>query len=993
MAEHSDVPAGGADRPVAAVDLHDTELRAACDRAARLAAALLGTPAALVSFAREDGEVVAAAVGLPESWAPLHRLPPGAGFATAKGASAAPRAASDAVSPPLVAAGIGAHLAVPLATRGGEPVGALVALDRAPRPWTAADAARLGDLAALLVADLDRRAIEREARQRTGALVRTTEALLDQIAQREHVDATLRESEAGWRTLIEHAPEAILSHEGGVDRIVEANGNAVRLFGMPRERLLGMGMVELSAPIQPGGVPAAARVREVEQRALAGEAPVLEWLVRTATGRLVPCEVRLVRLPGTRTRLRSSITDISERKRAEEALRASEAALAEAQRIAGMGSWELDLDSGRVRYSSGLYHLLGVPADTDAPLGEILGAHVHPDDRAAVEEVTAHAVRHAAPYALDHRGIGRDGAELCVHHQGDVVRDADGRPVRYVATIVDVTERTRAERERAELLAREQAARRDAEAARERLTLLVDASVRLAASLEIEATLETVSRLAVPQRARWSAVWVLEGDGGARRVDAGDVPRPGDPVRAEVESLVGQVLHSGAVRLRQQPHGPLLIVPLRVRDRVIGALAWVAGAGAPGYADDDLALAADLARRGALALEAARLYEEAQSTNRLKDEFLATLSHELRTPLAAVLGWASLIRSDGLGPEEVNEALEAIERNARAQSRLVDDVLEVSRIVTGKIRLTRRPIELAPTIRSAVEALRPSAQEKRIQLTVDVPEAPAVVLGDADRLQQVWSNLLSNAIKFTPPGGTVSVALRTAGPLFEVAVHDTGEGIAPEVLPHVFERFRQGDSSNTRRHGGLGLGLALVRHFVELLGGAVEAHSEGPGRGADLLVRLPPLDPQAALALLPAERTREHARRPLSGLRVLLVEDDADVRAMMRAVLSRRGAAVSEAGSVAEALAAVDREPPDVVLSDLQMPGEDGYALLRRLRERERAGARRIPTAAVTAHAGDEHRARALAAGFQAQLVKPVDAETLAGLVATLARGGAALER
>jgi CheY-like chemotaxis protein len=285
-----------------------------------------------------------------------------------------------------------------------------------------------------------------------------------------------------------------------------------------------------------------------------------------------------------------------------------------------------------------------------------------------------------------------------------------------------------------------------------------------------------------------------------------------------------------------------------------------------------------------------------------------------------------------------------------------------------------------------VEALRPTAQEKDLELTLALPEAELLVLGDPDRLEQVWWNLLSNAIKFTPHGGGVTVAATEADGHLEVRVRDTGEGIPPEMLPHVFERFRQGDSTSTRRHGGLGLGLSLVRHFVEAHGGTVRAASEGRDRGAELLVRLPRLGPRAVLPLVGRpEAGPDRARRPLSGLRVLVVDDDTDIRAMMRAVLARRGAAVVEAGSVQEALAAIEAEVPDVVLSDLQMPGEDGYGLLARLKERERRGARPIPTAAVTAHAGAEHRAQALAAGFDSQVSKPIDAESLARLVIELA--------
>ena len=528
---------------------------------------------------------------------------------------------------------------------------------------------------------------------------------------------------------------------------------------------------------------------------------------------------------------------------------------------------------------------------------------------------------------------------------------------------------------------------RATEIPRDHRDLLLDAATRFAGSLDTAAILEGMAGLGVPGYARWSGVWLLEARGRLRRAEAGDARALADTTRGELEALVQRLLEDPAPATGCRGSDAFLVVPVRAEGAVIGALAWLAPPASTSYSAEAIAVAERLARLGGAALAAARRYEESESNNRMKDEFLATLSHELRTPLAAVLGWASLVRSDGLEPAEVAVALEAIERNARAQCRLVDDVLEVSRIATGNIRLVRRPLDLGASIRGVVDACRPLAQAKTLTLSFDLPLAPAMVLGDADRLRQVWSNLLSNAIKFTPPSGTVWVTLQRIGAWYEVAVRDTGEGIAADILPYIFERFRQGENASSRGHGGLGLGLALVRHFVDLLGGTVEARSDGPGQGAELLVRLPALASESMLPLVPPADApeRAEAHRLLAGIAVLLVDDDRDTRAMMRAVLNRRGATVIEAESVAQALAAVERQPPDVILSDLQMPGEDGYVLLERLRERARRGARAIPTAAVTAHAGDEHRVRALAAGFQAQVAKPIDAETLARLVARLA--------
>jgi signal transduction histidine kinase len=356
------------------------------------------------------------------------------------------------------------------------------------------------------------------------------------------------------------------------------------------------------------------------------------------------------------------------------------------------------------------------------------------------------------------------------------------------------------------------------------------------------------------------------------------------------------------------------------------------------------------------------LHAEAERANRAKDEFLATLSHELRTPLNAILGWAHLLRSSRLDEAAMTHGLEVIERSTRAQARLIDDLLDESRILTGKLRLERRPVDLAPVVEAAVDAVRPALEAKGVTLAVALDRHAGVVQGDATRLQQVVWNLLSNAAKFTAPGGRVEVRLVRAGPHAEVAVSDDGAGIAAELLPLVFEPCRQGDSSPTRVHGGLGLGLTIARHLVELHGGTVSAASPGAGQGATFRVRLP----VAALSGDARDPGAPPAAVDVAGLSVLVVDDDADARETIAVVLGQRGARVETAGSVQEALAAIDRARPDVLLSDIGMPGEDGYALIRRVRALppERGGC--VPAAALTAYAGAADRARVLAAGFQA---------------------------
>jgi PAS domain S-box-containing protein len=384
----------------------------------------------------------------------------------------------------------------------------------------------------------------------------------------------------------------------------------------------------------------------------------------------------------------------------------------------------------------------------------------------------------------------------------------------------------------------------------------------------------------------------------------------------------------------------------------------------------------DMTERKRLENDLRRRAEDLAAANRAKEEFLATLSHELRTPLNAMLGWTSLLRIGKLNEAEMARALETIERNARVQEQLIADILDVSRIVTGKLRVELRPIELEPIIEAAVDAVRPAAEAKGVYLTLDQP-IPATVLGDPDRLQQVIWNLLVNAIKFTPPQGLITVRMAQTGPTARVIVADTGEGVSPELLPVIFDRFTQGDASATRPHGGLGLGLSIVRHIVELHGGRVQAHSEGVGRGATFTVDLP-------LRAVRQVATPEPPPQPLRGIRVLIVDDDADAREVVTLALEQCGAETAAAASASEALTILPEFRPDVLISDLGMPGEDGYALIRRVRALGAAALRDVPAVALTGYAKPEDRRRALGAGFQKFVPKPVEIHELAAVVRTL---------
>jgi PAS domain S-box-containing protein len=375
---------------------------------------------------------------------------------------------------------------------------------------------------------------------------------------------------------------------------------------------------------------------------------------------------------------------------------------------------------------------------------------------------------------------------------------------------------------------------------------------------------------------------------------------------------------------------------------------------------------------------------EAEKTNRLKDEFLAVLSHELRTPLNAIVGWAHLLReSPRLDQSQVARGLEAIDRNATIQTQIVSDVLDISRMTSGKLRLNPRRTDPGPVVNAAIDTIRPAAEAKRISLSARLPAKPEFVYADGDRLQQVVWNILQNAVKFTPAGGRVEARVVRRDSHVEIAVSDTGVGISPEFLPHVFDSFRQADSSSSRRHGGLGLGLAIVKQLVELHGGAVEASSEGEGRGATITVRLPlmPLTTDVA-----AEHPEKHRPTPkLAGVTVLVVDDHADTRDVVAMSLEQAGAAVITAASAAEALAVLRERRPEVLLCDLEMPGESGYELMQKVRALPPDGGGLTPAVALTAYARDEDRVRTLLAGFQRHLAKPARPDDLATAVAALA--------
>jgi PAS domain S-box-containing protein len=439
-----------------------------------------------------------------------------------------------------------------------------------------------------------------------------------------------------------------------------------------------------------------------------------------------------------------------------------------------------------------------------------------------------------------------------------------------------------------------------------------------------------------------------------------------------------------------------LSAPMAVMGRIIGTIEVQTYETAAYRAEHATAMrmAANLT---AVAIENVRLLERestarasAEESNRLKDEFLATVSHELRTPLTAILGWSRMLQGGSLESEMATRAIETIKRNAKSQAQIIDDILDVSRIITGNLYLELNPVEIAPVLEAAVNVVRPTADAKGIQIDVDLEPEPAAVPGDVNRLQQVFWNLLSNAVKFTPAGGRVTVALHHVDSQVQITVADTGQGITPEFLPFVFDRFRQADSTSTRQHGGLGLGLAIARHLVEIHGGSISASSVGTGSGAMFTVRLPLVGTiaETAAAIQPDAETasddRSKSRQILSDLNVLLVDDDQDTLDLLSAALMQRSANVTAVSSAAAALDAIKMSRPDVIISDIAMPNEDGYQLIQNVRNLNLIP--ELPAIAITAYAKEEDKQRALAAGYHRYMSKPIELGEFISAVAELAR-------
>jgi len=534
-----------------------------------------------------------------------------------------------------------------------------------------------------------------------------------------------------------------------------------------------------------------------------------------------------------------------------------------------------------------------------------------------------------------------------------------------------------------------------------RLSGLAEASLAIASALSLDDVLQMISDQAAKViQSRFALIWLKVKETAMTRTivamsKATDRSRDSIDERAEqVFDAIANDIH-GSIRLTSDQLTnlggdgifagvqTLLAAPLLEREGHAAGLLMLAETPDSAFTTDDETVLTQLAQMASVAVQNARLYREAQDANRAKDDFLATLAHELRTPMTGILGWVQMLKIDGVEQRDVDAAIEMIESSTRVQARLVEDLLDVSRIIAGKLRVDLAPVELRPVVEAVVEMFQTRAEERHIKLEADVEERPLSVYGDETRLHQVIWNLLSNAIKFTPEGGRVCVSLRCSESKAILRVSDTGQGISPEFLPHVFERFRQFDNTTVRQQAGLGLGLAIVRHLVTLHGGTVAVTSDGIGKGSTFAITLPLLAVRVQPSELEELRSKPEVPK-LDGLKVLVVDDDDEAGKLVCLVLSQLGADARAVTSVADAVKMLRTFSADIVVSDIAMPGEDGYALMRRLREIEPELGRQIPTMALTAYGRPEDRTRILASGFQKYIQKPVEPVELARAIAAL---------
>ncbi|WP_437932991.1 hybrid sensor histidine kinase/response regulator [Sorangium sp. So ce341] len=833
----------------------------------------------------------------------------------------------------------------------------------------------------------------RDARDRPYRVVVFVEDITERRRAEERAlaaEQALAESEARMQRLFysNMAPMAFWMPDG---RIVQANDAYLQLVGCTREELAA-GLVRWDSELLPEERPADERARA---ELLSGR-----WT-------FAPFERTYLRRDGTRIRMLVSgcllpagrfedggfvlALDMTPLRRAEAAFRQSERVFRAIGDSIDFGVWVSDREGRNVYASEAFLRMAGMTQAQCSVDGWIDA--IHPDDRHKVA-IFRRCLRTGEPFEEEIRYVGADGAVHPVLNRGAAIRDERGEITAWVGLCLDIGRLKRTEEALRESERRLRAALDDARrviAERVRLEDELRRRERQLASLMANSP-DAIFRLDLELRCTFMSPTSLAVTGLPPEHYVGRTPRENGLPLEVCEA--GEAACREAQRTGKPQRMEFSLGARRFRARYIPEL------GPDGAVESFMGITEDVTAERLAEEERQKLLEseraardEAERVSRVKDDFVATLSHELRSPINAILGWARILRSRPPEPQALARGLEVIERNARLQADMVSELLDMSRIVSGKLRLDVQPVDLPAVLQGALEAVKLAAEAKGLTVVSSVEPEPLSLKGDPARLQQVAWNLLSNAAKFTPPGGRVDVALRRAGAHAELSVSDTGPGIAPQFLPHLFERFRQADASSTRKHGGLGIGLSIVKHLVELHGGTVQVASPGDGRGATFTVKLPlaGLSPQApgATQRPPAARAEPAAVSPadeLTGVRVLVVDDQPDAREVAQRVLEECAARVTTAGSAAEAVAMLERERPDVLVSDLGMPGEDGFQLIRRVRDLGPARGGATPAVALSALARAEDRARALGAGYQAHVAKPLDPAELVGVVAALVR-------
>jgi PAS domain S-box-containing protein len=802
------------------------------------------------------------------------------------------------------------------------------------------------------------------------------------VTERRHADEVRRRLAA----IVESSDDAIVSKT--LDGIITSwNVGAEQLYGYSAAEMLGKPFSLL--------VPAD-RPREAEdavERLLRAERIYdFETVRRRKDGGLIDVSVSyspVRNADGQLAGISVIARDITERRRAERAVRESEERLRLALEAGHMGVWDWNILTNDIRWSENLEPIHGLAPGTFAGTVEAFEALIHPDDRQLVRGAITRALECHSSYEAEFRNVWPDGTVRWMVGKGKVYCDEQGQPFRMVGVGMDVTDRKRAEQD---------------------ARFLADASAALAGLVDYESTLQKVARLAVPNFADWCAVDMLDEGGTVRRlaiahVDASKAelglelhrrypPDPDAPQgvwhifrtgKSEIipeitDALYGSVKDDELRRiLRELGLRSYIGVPLALRKKVLGVLTFVAAESGRHYGPGDLMVAEDLAHRAAVAIENAHLYQALREADQRKDEFLALLGHELRNPLAPIRNSLQILKLAGTDAAPADRAREVMERQVEHMVRLVDDLLDVSRIMRGKVELRRQPTELTTVVARAVETAQPMIDAEGHQLAVSLPPEPLWVQGDLVRLAQVVSNLLNNAAKYTDRGGRIWLSARREGAEAVLRVRDTGIGIAPDALPRIFDMFFQAERRTRNAQGGLGIGLSLIRGLVELHGGRVEARSGGPGKGSEFLVRLP-------LQLLdgqPGERRKSQepeAAMPLPPHRVLVVDDSTDAADSLAMLLRLQGQEVLVAYDGPSALEMAEASPPDIAFLDIGMPKMDGLEVARRFRAHPNL--KRVQLVAVTGWGQPEDRQRTREVGFQHHLVKPVESAALRRLLA-----------